>query len=728
MTESSHRRLPRRWLRSLVAALLGLVLVMGFPLREALARPIASTPLQSRAASFIPITEQPFYPELQATARRWLDAPLSHVVGESPRETLLNFYAVMALVQQEIKAATAQPLQDPGLRWSAAVRARISNATSLFGLAQQALDPSPFPKSVRDDLLAGTAIQLKEVLDYVFTHSVVPITIPDSAQLKQLNNERSKASESWTLPLTSITLSSAPADDDRPPGFVFSAATVKQVGRMHAEIEKLDVVDQPFATPSLYEQFIYTPGYLSSPKWYLKLPARLRQILAIPFADQTLLQILATLLTLVVYVLVLVLLLRRLLRTYRYMQPGLELKTRPWHYDNKAWYRVLLVLPIMPMTRLSEVFIDQYVNFSGWLLVIITYLLYILYFTAASVFFFYLFEAVGRSASETLVTLRGGNSELQLRRISNLVMPVSRVLGMLVAFVMVYRLLIVLGLPPATVLAFSAVPGLAIGLGASKLLGNLFAGLSIQTDRPVRVGEFCRIGDNLGFVTRIGLRSMELQTLESRVTIPNAIADEETIINYSRRSENVEHVPMQSLDVRLEIDERLAPEQVDDLLLLVRRHVEADPAFQDPLVSIEQASSGQLTLICFAMVSLHEWTPYLEARERLLKRLHELVTQVALSTITFGVSYDTTAEQLRQLPQLIAAVVHADADFALQSCRLMSIGDFAYNIVVRLRGAQASLGAFKDAIDGLNQRLLIALAEAGIEIPFPTAVEISRHT
>ena len=37
------------------------------------------------ASAFIPIAEQPFYPELLVIYRRWGNAPLSRVVGDSPR-------------------------------------------------------------------------------------------------------------------------------------------------------------------------------------------------------------------------------------------------------------------------------------------------------------------------------------------------------------------------------------------------------------------------------------------------------------------------------------------------------------------------------------------------------------------------------------------------------------------------------------------------------------------
>ena len=497
-------------MRGLIAGLLGLLLVLLAPWTALGSPPPPVTP--AAGARVIPLSEQPFYPELVATAERWTTTHLDHVVGDSPRETLLNFYAVMARVDQELERATSASEREPGLRWSAPVRERIDNARQQFALAVQALDASGFPRSVRDDMADEAAIQLKHVLDYVFTHSRVPLQIPDAAGLKALNDQRSKPSQSWTLPDTAITLTSEAAGLEGGPGFVFSAATVQQTGRIYEEIRGQPVLDQPFATPDFYPDFIYTPGYLAPPQWYLRLPPKLRRVLEMALDGQTLLQIVATLATLLLYGWLLLTLVRRLLHTYRYRQSDSERSAspcRPWHQDNVAWYRVLLVLPVLPLTRLSDAFLDDYVNFTGMPLVVVTYLFFICYFISASFFFFFLLEALGRTLSQWLVRLLGGGSELQLKRVSNLVMPVCRVLGGLVAVVLIYRLLIMLGLPSTTVLAFSAVPGLAIGLGASKLLGNLFAGLSIQTDRPLRVGEFCRVGDTIGFVTKIGLRSLE---------------------------------------------------------------------------------------------------------------------------------------------------------------------------------------------------------------------------
>jgi MscS family membrane protein len=322
-----------------------------------------------------------------------------------------------------------------------------------------------------------------------------------------------------------------------------------------------------------------------------------------------------------------------------------------------AWKRVLLLLVTLPLTSLFGSLITEAINITGLSLFVITELLYVIFFALAMGSVFLLFESLGHSLSIWLSILMGRQSNLQLKRTSNLVMPISRMLASLAAMALLYQLLLKVGLPPSTVLAFSAVPGLAIGLGASKLLGNLFAGLSIQSDRPLRVGEFCRIGSNLGFVSKIGLRSVELETLESRISIPNAIADEETIINYSKRNGSPDDLPRQAMDLNIAIDGKLSPEQMDDLLFYGKAYLAALPELSNTIVSLETNGSHDLKLICHGEVELSDWSTYLHIRDQLLLRLRQIIDQVGRSRIVVGVSYDCTEEQLSLVPLLIKDLI-----------------------------------------------------------------------
>ena len=596
---------------------------------------------------------------------------------------------------------------------------QIADTELLFQLAVKSLDASAFPESVRTDMADEAAIQLKHVLDYVFTHSQRLIDIPDVEGMKRLNDKRTNAAESWRIPGTAISLTSELDNDPDQQDFFFSEETVASISEMYQEVKGFPVVDQPFATPYFYQDFIYTPGYLVPPAWYLSLPRSVRDLIEVPISDQTLFQIVCALLAIVLYLAVLGWLARFMLLTYRDSLAD-ETPTQLWHRDSLAWRRVLLVLPILPLTRFTEVFIDDVVNFTGLPLVVITYALYVIWYLSAGVFVFFVFEALGRSSAEWLARIRGRRSQLQLQRISNFVMPLCRALGALVAIVLIYRLMLLLGLPASTVLAFSAVPGLAIGLGASKLLSNLFAGLSIQTDRPLRVGEFCRVGDNLGFVSRIGLRSLELETLESRVTIPNSVVDEATIINFSRRGLQGDRPPMQGLEVRLDLQGEWSPFQLEEVLHQARRTLRSWSVLKEPLMSLERSTDSSPQLVVFAMVELHGWPAYLDIRERLLIHLEEVMERAQLSEIALGIAYGTPAEQLDRLPSLVASVVAEDSQLQFKAFRLERIAAFSYDHVLEFSSSHEDHDHFEDSLHDLNRRLISALEDAGVEIPFPT--------
>ena len=97
----------------------------------------------------IKIKDQPFYEELQRLALFWDDSPIGHVEDRAPKETLLNFYAVMASVGSENESIRLDAKQDPGFGWTPELKERIHNVDVMFGLAIKALNGSDFPESVR---------------------------------------------------------------------------------------------------------------------------------------------------------------------------------------------------------------------------------------------------------------------------------------------------------------------------------------------------------------------------------------------------------------------------------------------------------------------------------------------------------------------------------------------------------------------------------------------------
>ena len=104
------------------------------------------------------------------------------------------------------------------------------------------------------------------------------------------------------------------------------------------------------------------------------------------------------------------------------------------------------------------------------------------------------------------------------------VVPLARrTVKVVVATIALSAMLENVGYNVTGVIAALGVGGLAVALAAQKTVENLFGGLTLIADQPVRVGDVCRFGERTGTVEDIGLRSTRLRTPErTMVSIPNA--------------------------------------------------------------------------------------------------------------------------------------------------------------------------------------------------------------
>ena len=80
----------------------------------------------------------------------------------------------------------------------------------------------------------------------------------------------------------------------------------------------------------------------------------------------------------------------------------------------------------------------------------------------------------------------------------------------------------------------SAVSAVVIGFALQDTLGNAFAGLAIQSEKPFHVGHWIRVGDFEGRVAEVTWRATKLRTKSGNfVVVPNNIVAKEAITNYS---------------------------------------------------------------------------------------------------------------------------------------------------------------------------------------------------
>src|SRR4051812_30802650 len=114
----------------------------------------------------------------------------------------------------------------------------------------------------------------------------------------------------------------------------------------------------------------------------------------------------------------------------------------------------------------------------------------------------------------------------------------------------------------------SAVSAVVIGFALQDTLGNAFAGLAIQSEKPFHVGQWVRVGDHHeGRVSEVTWRATKLRTKAGNfVILPNNVVAKEAIVN------NSEPAPAMRLEVEVGASYLVPPNQVKAAMMEALRH------------------------------------------------------------------------------------------------------------------------------------------------------------
>jgi len=197
----------------------------------------------------------------------------------------------------------------------------------------------------------------------------------------------------------------------------------------------------------------------------------------------------------------------------------------------------------------------------------------------------------------------------------------GRMLQVAVFIVSVLMALYLGGVNLTAALAGLGIGGLALAFAAQKTLENLFGGIMIISDRPVHIGDSCKIGDITGTIVDIGLRSTRIRTLDRTVvTIPNGQLATMNLENFTLRDKFWFH-PTISLTHQTTVD------QMETVLRAIRNllgndsHVESRSA----RVRFVHVGSASQNIEISGYVAAADYEEFLAIQEQLLLRILEIV-------------------------------------------------------------------------------------------------------
>jgi small-conductance mechanosensitive channel/chaperonin cofactor prefoldin len=183
---------------------------------------------------------------------------------------------------------------------------------------------------------------------------------------------------------------------------------------------------------------------------------------------------------------------------------------------------------------------------------------------------------------------------------------------------------------PLTVFAFlGGALAIGFGFGAQVMIKNFISGVMLLIERPIKVGDIVQIGDIVGAVTNISIRSSTIRTADGIETlIPNSVFIESNVTNWTYSSPRVRR------SVKVGVAYGSDTRKVGDTLLgVAERHgqVLKDPA---PRVIFEDFGADGLAF------SLEFWIDYAKgADSRLIASDLRFMIEKALAEAGIGIPF-----------------------------------------------------------------------------------------
>jgi small-conductance mechanosensitive channel len=173
-----------------------------------------------------------------------------------------------------------------------------------------------------------------------------------------------------------------------------------------------------------------------------------------------------------------------------------------------------------------------------------------------------------------------------------------------------------LGVDITALVAGLGIGGIAVALALQNVLGDLFASLSITLDRPFVVGDFLAVGEFLGSVEYIGIKSTRLRSLSGeQIIMSNSDLLSSRVRNYGRMSER-------RVVFTTSVTYETPIEQVERIPSLIRGMVESEPNTRFDRSHFARHAAASLDFETVYFVLSADYNRYMDVQQAINIRLH----------------------------------------------------------------------------------------------------------
>ena len=182
-----------------------------------------------------------------------------------------------------------------------------------------------------------------------------------------------------------------------------------------------------------------------------------------------------------------------------------------------------------------------------------------------------------------------------------------------------------LGVDITALVAGLGIGGIAVALAVQNVLGDLLASLSITLDRPFVVGDFLIVGDFMGSVEYIGIKSTRLRSLSGeQIIMSNSDLLSSRVRNYGRMQERrVVFATNVTYETPVELVERIPG--------LIRQSVEAHlPNVRFDRSHFQKHGAASLDFETVYFVLSADYNKYMDIQQAINLALHRKFSELGI--------------------------------------------------------------------------------------------------
>ena len=233
-------------------------------------------------------------------------------------------------------------------------------------------------------------------------------------------------------------------------------------------------------------------------------------------------------------------------------------------------------------------------------------------------------------------------SEKTITKLDEQLAPIlKKVSDGIIILIGLLHVLTLFGVDPITVLTGASIGGIAIAFAAQDSVKNLIGTIVIFLDNPFHIGDWIEMGEAVGTVERVGLRSTMVRGLDTSIyQVPNSIISESVINNKGLRI-------YRRYTTELGIRYDTPPELIEAFVKGLRELIVAHPETRSESYNVEFTGFGDSALLILLNVYFMrlDWGSEQSSKHR----LHIAIVKLA-AALNVEFAFPSSTLMIEQFP------------------------------------------------------------------------------